>query len=78
MNLNLGEKGRKMKFSSVLAWLAIFLGTAMASSIANASDGQPLALNIQMVPASEGSVPGFMMFGLTEEGMEGRICCYGP
>jgi formylglycine-generating enzyme required for sulfatase activity len=45
----LEKKGRNTKSVRLLAWLAIFLGTSLTSSVARASDGQPLELNIQMV-----------------------------
>lgn len=47
--INLEKIGSKMKCVRLLAWMAVFLGTAINSSVARASDGQPLELNIQMV-----------------------------
>ena len=42
-----------MKSVRQLAWLAIFLGASLSSSVARASGGQPLELNIQMVPGAK-------------------------
>lgn len=41
-----------MKCVRLLAWLAIFLGSSLSSSVARASGSQPLELNIQMVPGA--------------------------
>ncbi len=39
-----------MKSVRLSAWLAVFLGTVLTGSIAGVSGGQPVELNIQMIP----------------------------
>ncbi len=39
-----------MKNLRLLTWLAVFLGTAVAGSITGVGGGQPVELNIQMIP----------------------------